>query len=138
MGKPTSPGRWVVLVFLSIVLAGIALALLSDGPSQPGTRAEEAVKRDGLVNPRLEAWLMAQQFVRKNLLTPSTARFSYWTEIQSYDDCVTQTDKYKFHVEGWVDAENAFGAKVRNYFRCKLTYLGNDQWRCDELTINPN
>ena len=41
-----------------------------------------------------------------------------------------------FDVRGWVDAQNMFGAKVRNNFFCRLQYDdSNNTWTCLALTL---
>ncbi|MCH2131516.1 MAG: hypothetical protein MK179_20450, partial [Pirellulaceae bacterium] len=76
------------------------------------------------------AWVMAQEFVKQKLRSPSTADFgSIFT--QNFKDTVTHTGNNNFRVRGWVDAENAFGATIRNTFDCNLTYDGNDDWSCN-------
>lgn len=81
----------------------------------------------------IEAWVMAQDFVKQGLKSPSTASFgSVWSEYQKPDKCVTALDGDRYRVVGWVDSQNAFGATIRNRFALTLQYLGNDQWQCVE------
>jgi len=80
------------------------------------------------------AWIMAQDFVKKRLVSPGSADFGGMFE-QSFEDCVTDLGKGRYLVKGWVDSQNRFGAELRSNFTCTLTYLGNDQWQCEWLHI---
>lgn len=62
-----------------------------------------------------EAWACAQNIVEGNLKSPSTAKFCKITEAT-----ITHSgDKYT--VKGWVDAQNSFGATVRQNFTVTYT-----------------
>ncbi len=86
---------------------------------------------------KVEAWVMAQNFVEKQLKSPGTADYGgVWDgDYQSSDDVVTELGDDKFRVSAWVDAENSFGAKIRTYFVCELEYVGDDNWRCTKLDL---
>lgn len=63
-----------------------------------------------------EAWSCAQDIVRSKLKSPSTADFC------SFTDCtVIHEGNGHYKVTGWVDAQNALGAVVREYFTVTYT-----------------
>jgi uncharacterized protein YceK len=70
------------------------------------------------------AQVMCEKFVKQQLKAPATAEFDSGPGVQSGKAWV---------VEGTVDSENSFGAMLRNDFRCKVKYLGNDEWRLQNL-----
>jgi len=79
---------------------------------------------------------MAQQFVKDKLKSPGTADFGgVFSDYQKPDDVVTDLSGGKFRVRAWVDAQNSFGAKLRNRFVCELEYMGNDRWRLTSLVF---
>lgn len=80
---------------------------------------------------KVDAWLMAQNFVRRGLKSPSSADFgSVFGEYQRTDDVVDYDPQAKtYDVHGWVDSQNAFGAKLRTRFRVKLVRASKDEWR---------
>jgi len=84
---------------------------------------------------KIDAWVMAQQFIERELKAPSSAEFgSVWGgDYQDPDKVVTDLGNGKFIVSGWVDAENSFGAKIRTYFVCELEYIGDEKWRLIEF-----
>lgn len=66
-------------------------------------------------------WLLAQNAVKNNLKSPSTAKFpsSYLNE----EVVITRTGK-DYVVSSWVDAQNSFGAILRRKFSVVLTKEG--------------
>lgn len=76
------------------------------------------------------AYTMSKQFVEKNLKSPRTAKFAkLWddgVEVQS-------AGANRWHVESWVDAQNSFGAMIRNHYSCDMIYVGDNTWRCRNL-----
>ena len=80
---------------------------------------------------KVDAWVMAQQFVEENLKAPGTAKWGW----QIPDDVVTQTGPKTFRVNAWVDSQNTFGAVIRTKFVCELEYRGNGSWRMTRLNF---
>jgi hypothetical protein len=77
-----------------------------------------------------EAYVMSQDFVSQRLKAPSTASFPWISEAT-----VTDQGLGEFTVTAYVDAENSFGAKLRQHYSCRMVYLGNDQWKCENLSL---
>lgn len=67
-------------------------------------------------NRELDAWVCAQDIVNSKLKAPSTAKFCSYTEAT-----VTYNGGSDYTVEGYVDAENGYGAKIRTNFIVTLT-----------------
>ena len=63
-----------------------------------------------------DAWICAQDIVEQNLKAPASAKF-----CKSYEATVTYTGASDYKVEGYVDAENGFGANIRTNFTVTLT-----------------
>ena len=63
-----------------------------------------------------DAWICAKDIVESNLKSPTSAKFCSYSEatIQSLGN-----NKYK--ITGYVDADNTFGASMRNDFTVTLT-----------------
>jgi hypothetical protein len=67
------------------------------------------------------AFVMSQDFIKRQLKSPSTAKFPYTTDR---DVSVTQyvhEGKCAFTVRTYVDAQNSFGAIVRQNFRVDVS-----------------
>jgi len=79
---------------------------------------------------KLDAWLMSQEFVKDQLKAPSTASFPSYSE--SY---VTDFGGGRFRVNGYVDAENSFGAKLRSRFTCTLNSQDGEHWHLEDINV---
>ncbi len=67
-----------------------------------------------------EAYVCAIDVVESHLKAPSTADFCGFDEAR-----VTDLGNNKYKVTGYVDAQNSFGAVVREYFYVTLTLTKN-------------
>ncbi len=67
-----------------------------------------------------EASTMCQQIVKSKLTSPSTADFGGWLRADR--------GHWRYLSSGHVDAQNAFGAKVRARFSCDLQYHGPNDY----------
>jgi hypothetical protein len=104
----TSDRRFMIgclSVFIGIpVLVGLLTWAFADDEPDTGSPAE--------------ARYYCQEFVRDRLRAPSTAEFS---------DVSSTGGENTFTVRGQVDAENAFGAPLRNRFTCEVRYDPDDE-----------
>lgn len=66
-----------------------------------------------------DIWICAKNIVESNLKTPSTANFCTVSEASVYSN-----SENKYTVVGYVDAQNDFGAVIRNDFIVTLTFTG--------------
>lgn len=101
--------------------------LLSSNPPQSGSGTGHSSDRG---HDALGAWVMCQDFLEDRLQAPSTAYYPC-----CYSDFVTYEGSRVYQVRSYVDAENAFGAKLRRDFVCRIEYRGNDEWRLRDLQI---
>lgn len=79
------------------------------------------------------ASIQCKNFVKDNIKSPSTAKFT--------SPMTTELGNDSFEVVAYVDAENSFGANVRNLFVCKIRYVGGDDaiqsnWKLLDLTFS--
>lgn len=116
--------KLVVGHLLSTCVVGI-LVLLAVGSAEEDP--ERKAKREKY-GDKISAFAMAKKFVEQNLKSPGSAEYGW----QRADECVTELGNGEYLVKGWVDAQNSFGAKIRNNFSLKLKYMGNYEWRCTE------
>ncbi|WP_439538674.1 hypothetical protein [Sphingomonas sp.] len=92
-------------------LAVVAVALFSTGCSSTPPCENETL-----------AFVMSQDFVRKQLRSPSTANFPSITADGVSTTRFTADDgKCAFRVRLYVDAQNAFGGIVRESYTVELT-----------------
>lgn len=128
---------WVIFIFSviinsrdnDVILGGIVFCAITVGillwfSSCCSSCRETSIK---VLNEQMEseqnghkanAWHYATVFVKKRLKAPSTADFE-----KKY----VRNNGNVWEVGGFVDAQNGFGAKLRNGFYCKLEY-NNKTW----------
>lgn len=105
-------------IFLAVIVIAIAYAC-------SGSNTEQATPPP----PCSGAQTAAENFVRARLKAPSTARFNPLLEGR-----VSVLSNGKCLVEGWVDAQNSFGAMLRTPWRIIMIDVG-DRFRLDVLQI---
>lgn len=111
--QPAPPARkrgagWVVAGVVVIALCAIGFLARPD----TGGDAEYSAK------------IACRDFVKQRLKAPATADFT---------DEVVNVDGQTYSVTGNVDAENSFGAKLRQTYTCVLEDAGSE-WRLTALT----
>lgn len=83
-------------------------------------------------NDKAFAWTAAKAVVKDNLKAPSTAKFPF-----SYgNEYIKEISYNTFLVKSYVDAENSFGAKIRNNFSVTIIKKGKDNYTYKDLKIN--
>ena len=119
-----------LLVFFGLLI--LALGSTDSGSDESSSSNQSSPK----IPDKIEAWVMTQQFVKDNLKSPSSADFGgVFGDYQDPYQIVTDLGEGKFRVQAWVDAQNSFGAKIRNRFVCELEYVGNNRWRMTNLAF---
>ncbi|HWR66407.1 MAG TPA: hypothetical protein VN364_09835 [Bellilinea sp.] len=109
--KMTAAGC-AVLMFLTVGLLFAVIAALTGGG---------AVSETPISKPE-SAWYACRQFTEDRLKAPKTADFERYNASK-----VTKYDYDEWKVSISVDAENSFGAMLRNEFNCHLQDKG-DSW----------
>lgn len=85
--------------------------------------------KDAFGNEEFDAFWDAKCEVEKQLKSPSTAKFCSSHEAEIIRNGNT------WSVEGWVDAQNSFGATLRNEFVVKITYTAKDTYNVEYCKI---
>lgn len=112
-----------LFAFVAMMAAVLGLFVMCSSlmrPTKPLTPAEQAKKHaDAQIN---EAWRSAKWAVKHSLRSPSTADFGsiFGDSFQNPFRCVSRLKNNKYEVNGWVDAQNGFGATVRTRFTVVL------------------
>jgi len=91
------------------------------------TRAEECGNKN-----EITAYVMSQEFVKRQLRAPSTAEFPWATEIstRALGDC-------KYQIVAYVDAQNAFGAMLRTrYTATMLLHPVEESWSALKVNVS--
>lgn len=79
---------------------------------------------------RMDAWMTSQEFVKRRLKSPSTAEFSSQSNTS-----VTKVDSLTYRVRGHVDAQNSFGAMLRNQYVVTMRSSG-DTWELLDISMD--
>jgi len=84
------------------------------------------------------AFVAAQQFIRQELLSPSTAEFPYISAEGNRIYPLTWHDgRCVFTIRTFVDAQNAFGGTVRQKFSVTVTPILDQPDRWTLVSIQP-
>lgn len=82
-----------------------------------------------------DVYSMAQSFVKDRLRSPSTAKFPWSSE--DYSVAVDKKDKNLYLVQSYVDAQNSFGATIRNRYFVLMRYNPTREvWNLDNIRIH--
>lgn len=106
---PSRKGIWIAVV-IAVVVIGCLVGAYARGSGGGSGKHEAEVACEGFVKDRLKA--------------PATADFSGEN---------VEVSGSTYTVTGAVDAENSFGAKLRQQFTCVVVDAG-DEWRLTSLT----
>lgn len=77
-------------------------------------------KKPSETSLKTQAWVCAQDIVKQNLKSPSTAKFCTMPEAT-----IRNSKDNDWAVSGWVDAQNSFGGTIRTKFFVTLTLTEN-------------
>ena len=78
------------------------------------------------------AYSYAEDFVEKQLKSPSTAKYP---KVVEKDKHITILGNNRYEINSWVDSQNSFGATIRTRFSCIIIFDG-DMVRCEDLKFN--
>jgi len=124
--EPKSKGFSYGWIIVGLVAMGVFGAILgsSGGSDSPGNSGSW----DGA--DEYGAWVICEDFVKDRLKSPSSARFS-----GSLDTTRVDAGDETWIIIGHVDAQNSFGAEIRNMYSCETKYVGNDRWTLVDLSM---
>ena len=121
--------RWqrILIVVVGIWVGIGAVDLAVHGPRGDTTSRWQPSES----NLKEDAWSMCKKEVTSLLKAPSTASFPWYDEPN-----VAKRDKAPgYVVKGYVDAQNSFGATLRNHWICTAEPLGDKRWKVDAALI---
>lgn len=98
----------------------IALLFLVAFPAFWGVWALQSRQAKGRIeNEPRAAWELCEAAVANHLKAPATARFQAFEWVQALPEVDQQEPAAWYHVRGWVDSENSFGALIRSDWSCR-------------------
>ncbi|WP_018254023.1 hypothetical protein [Salinispora mooreana] len=115
-GNPVVAAVGLLVVAGLCGIGGIVVLSGNDEPQDPVS-----------ANRDITAEIMCEQFIERELRAPATAE---------YTDPTTRKDGATYTVNGAVDSENGFGAKIRSEYNCIVTDSGDDKWTLVDLKLS--
>lgn len=110
-----------------LIIASIVAGYWIFGIPERGPRVEAASNCD-----RISAFVMSQEFVRRELKSPKTAEFPY---ISDATVTVTPGKKCRFSVASYVDAQNSFGALIRTNYTVDVWTENGLEWNATRAKL---
>lgn len=124
--KRTSVLTWIVL----LVVGGFLIKACTSGESTRSSTVSDA-------KPKCSssmAHVMAGNFVKRELRSPSTAKFPYTSDR---DVVVNDLGNCRFSISSYVDSQNGFGAMIRSRFSVVMQSTPDGHtWTAKDLVIN--
>lgn len=117
--KPATFGAGWLFVVIALGFGAYWLSARDDTPVSNGASAEEASRAER--DEERGARAIAEQFVEQELKAPGSATFGGRE--------VTKLASGRYRVSGWVDAQNSFGAKIRNRYTVTVEKTGEKNWK---------
>lgn len=116
--KKSNASGIIILLILAIILACfcglLATGLLVSEDESTGASP-------------IRASIMCENIIESQLVAPSTAEFASYNEQQIWTlGKNSGTYENAYRVRGYVDAQNSFGAKIRTYYTCDISYNGGE------------
>jgi hypothetical protein len=114
---------------ISLILALVmCLSLCACGGGNDTPRKSNRLE-DGYGHNEFDAVVVAEKVVKSKLKSPSTAEFCKHREYTITCSGDTWT------IKGYVDAQNSFGATLRNNFTVKITFTSSTKYTIDLCSI---
>lgn len=115
----------ILIILVALFILKFLVDLTSDSNSNPSgsasstkTESPKSIDKEELAR---QAFIISQDYVKKNLKAPSTAKFPFLDYTFSDPD-----PDNTIIIKSYVDAQNSFGAKLRNDYYVKVRYKGGD------------
>ena len=121
------------LLLVGALVFAAGLAATGDGDPAPAASTVKKPTTTKSTDLEFEAFEICKDFVKRRLKAPSTAKFRNFFE-EDGEVRVTGSGNGPYTVMSTVDAQNAFGAPLRNNFICTVTLSGST-WMLDDISI---
>lgn len=141
-GPQSDPSNWWIfgpLIALAILWPAYSVYRFNHpkSPSAPSVSASDSEGATGSApsDQSTMAVVQCQNYVKDRLRSPSTADFPW------LDHAVVPRGNETYMVKSYVDAQNGFGATVRNDYICEIRYTGGEaadqgNWSLIDLSLS--
>ena len=115
--------------FLWIIAIIIGLVVINTIYTDITSKKTEGNIGSGFKHDKIMAYNYAENFVKKQLKSPRTAKFPSVSEKITH---VHEQNYNEYKIDSWVDSQNSFGALVRTRFICTIIFDGKNV-KCKDL-----
>lgn len=115
--------KFPVLLLLGMLSLCVVLVVVVTGMKPLSSQSS--------VGGQYDAEVSCERLVTDALRSPSSATFSGPSDTKTLS-----ISPNVWRINGWVDAQNGFGAQIRNNYECQVRYTGTS-WQREALTIIP-
>lgn len=112
--------EWTIIAVIVVVGGGLMLAL---GVGAAVSQRNAPPSADGSA---ITAEIMCERFIGDRLKAPATADYTHES---------TEASATTWTVSGYVDAENAFSARLRTRYVCEVRNTSGDRWKLVDLDM---
>ena len=116
-----------------IFLIGLFGSLFDEKDSTTTTKTNVSKKSWREQDNSTMAYLMMEDFVKQRLKAPKSADFPGIFDGRA--DHVKYLGNQKYRIISYVDAQNSFGATIRNNFVGEIEQTSEDRWRLISLEL---
>ncbi len=117
-----------------IFLIGLFGSLFDDNDSSKTTTTSNVQKKSWREQDNSTmAYIMMEDFVKQRLKSPKSADFP--GVFDGRGDHVKYLGNHKYRIISYVDAQNSFGATMRNNFIGEIEQNSEDRWRLISLEL---
>jgi len=129
--KTTGGSVFGVIITIVVIVLVARCMFCDDEPAGSPSKAAQGPEHDSVT-----AWVNCQEFVKRRLKAPASADFGgvLSGDWQDPDTHAVHKGGGVYECNGWVDAQNSFGAQIRNQFSLIVKHVGGDRW---ELVDGP-
>lgn len=133
--KEKRTGRIVALITILVFILAMVIAWAAAGDFTPTPSTAQSSSssvnnsKDDFDHDKFDAFVVAKKVVEDKLKSPSTAKF-----CDTRDATISLSDN-TWTVNGWVDAQNSFGATIRNTFTVKITFTNSNRYSVETCLI---
>jgi hypothetical protein len=131
VGRKQTSNAALTVAILGIAFVGLLgfLAYYGSDYNPPGAAARQPTSDYDIV----EMQVKAERAVKQRLKAPSTAKFPGMFEQSAYRISKTTNG---YILKGWVDAQNGFGAMIRNDWYVEFLRRANGEFEIGRVEIN--
>ena len=126
--------KWMFIIFIVGIIASVIVggfcSEVDDGKSISTTIGQNSSKIDNYGHDQFDAIVVAEKTVKKQLKSPSSAKFC---KISEYKITLTENT---WTVTGYVDSDNSFDANIRSNFLVMFTFENSERYIIDLCSID--